>query len=68
MALNNHDVTLHVTGPKRVGLTVEDSRTNYNALQNKPQIEGVTLQGNRTLQDFGITKITNQSIDEICRF
>ena len=28
--------------------------TNYNALSNKPQINGVTLTGNKTAQDLGI--------------
>lgn len=28
--------------------------TNYNALDNKPQIAGTTLQGNKTLNDLGI--------------
>ena len=28
--------------------------TNYNQLQNKPQIAGTTLQGNKTLNDLGI--------------
>lgn len=28
--------------------------TNYNALNNKPQINGVTLQGNKTTQELGI--------------
>ena len=32
--------------------------TNYNGLTNKPQINNVTLQGNKTLSDLGITNIT----------
>jgi hypothetical protein len=28
--------------------------TNYNQLQNKPQIAGTTLQGNKTLNELGI--------------
>ena len=28
--------------------------TNYNGLSNKPQINGVTLQGNKALEDLGI--------------
>lgn len=26
---------------------------NYNALSNKPKINGITLQGNKTLSDIG---------------
>ena len=29
--------------------------SNYNSLENKPQINGVTLQGNKTSADLGIT-------------
>ena len=30
---------------------------NYNALDNKPQINGVTLEGNKTPQELGITAV-----------
>lgn len=28
--------------------------TNYNLLQNKPQVNGVTLSGNKTAEDLGL--------------
>ena len=31
--------------------------TNYNLLQNKPQIGGVTLQGDKSLADLGIMEV-----------
>lgn len=34
--------------------------TNYNDLQNKPQINGVTLSGNKTSADLGISAETAQ--------
>lgn len=37
-----------------VGGSVEGGASNYNALTGKPQINGVTLQGNKSLQDIGI--------------
>ena len=33
--------------------------TNYNLLQNKPQIGGVTLQGDKSLADLGIMEVDN---------
>ena len=36
---------------------------NYNELYNKPSIEGVTLTGNKTLEQLGITEITTAEID-----
>ena len=38
---------------------------DYEELVNKPSIEGVTLRGNKTFEDFGYTAITSQEIDEI---
>ena len=35
--------------------------SDYNDLNGKPQINGVTLQGNMTLEDLGITNIMNKS-------
>ena len=37
---------------------------NYNNLSNKPQIGGVTLQGNKSLADFGIKNEFNGTIEE----
>ena len=31
-----------------------DKTTNYNRLKNKPKINGVTLEGNKTSEDLGI--------------
>lgn len=31
--------------------------SNYNSLSNKPQIGGVTLQGNKSLSDLGIQNV-----------
>ena len=38
---------------------------NYNLLQNRPQIEGVLLEGNKLLSDFGLIAITNEDLDTI---
>ena len=38
---------------------------NYNLLQNRPQIEGVLLEGNKLLSDFGLIAITNDDLDTI---
>ena len=46
---------------------------DYNKLDNKPAINSVTLQGNKTLGELGIqkegdypdTKVTNLEIDEL---
>lgn len=35
---------------------------NYNLLKNKPQINGVTLEGNRTLEELGIEPTEDYTI------
>ena len=38
---------------------------DYNALVNKPQIEGVVLIGNKNINEIGIGTITEQDIDNL---
>ena len=38
---------------------------DYEKLINKPQIEGVTLIGNKQLTDLGLKEISNQNIEDI---
>lgn len=38
---------------------------NYNSLTNIPQINGIELKGNKTLEDLGITKAIQDAIGEI---
>lgn len=37
--------------------------SNYNDLNGKPKINGVTLEGDMTLEDLGIAKIVNETAD-----
>jgi hypothetical protein len=39
--------------------------TNYNALSNKPKVNGVTLSGDKSLEDLGIQIISNSEIDDL---
>ena len=41
-----------------------DSR-NYENLSNKPKIEGVTLSGNKTLEELGAARVTEAEIDTL---
>lgn len=38
---------------------------DYNDLDNKPTINGVTLEGNMELEDVGIIEITPEMVTEI---
>lgn len=38
---------------------------NYNALTNKPKINGVELVGNKSFEELGVETLTNQQIFDI---
>lgn len=38
--------------------------TNYNSMTNKPSINGVELIGNKSLEDLGISGVTEEQLDE----
>lgn len=40
---------------------------DYRKLVNKPSIESVTLVGNKTFGDLGVTTVTNQQILDLFR-
>lgn len=65
--MNNKDVYLNVGGRRKdvqisvsqnrqkdiqIGITKESGTSNYNQLSHKPQINDVTLEGNKYLMDL----------------
>lgn len=44
---------------------VNEIDNNYELMNNKPQVNGVTLIGDKSLGDLGITSITNSEINSI---
>lgn len=49
--------------PEMVDMAVDDKVTinnlDYESLKNKPQINSITLEGNKSLEEIGITPISN---------
>lgn len=49
--------------PEMVDMAVDDKVTinnlDYQSLKNKPQINSITLEGNKSLEEIGITPISN---------
>jgi len=39
--------------------------SDYTTLSNKPQINGITLSGNKSLEDLNVISITNAQIDDL---
>lgn len=69
-------VTLSPGSPATVSATLSDSSLDfqfgipgstidYNQLSNKPQIEGVTLEGNKTYPDLNLEAISGETITNI---
>lgn len=42
-----------------------NSVNDYNLLDNKPQINSVTLQGNKSLPDIGVGSLTNMELEQL---
>ena len=47
--------------------TASDSVTSYDDLLNKPMIESVTLEGNKSFEQLGLQTMTNLEIEAILR-
>lgn len=61
-------LTVKESPPRRISLReslINVETTDYSKLENKPQIEGTELVGNRSLEDIGLQVISDSSIDEI---
>lgn len=65
--MKTHDITISIGTPTQLDLNVEptnnfsfnvnnemSSIANYDTLLNKPQIENVTLKGNKDFEDLGL--------------
>jgi len=39
--------------------------TDYNDLSSKPQIEGITLEGNKTFEELTLEKVSNAEIEAL---
>lgn len=47
------------------GLKGDPGTTIYSELSDKPQIEGVTLSGNKSFSDLNLVSLTNQEIEDL---
>lgn len=68
---NDAQIRLKASGREtRIPMKAEEVRKvpmekNYDNLMNKPTIEGVQLQGDKSFNDLGLAEITLQDIDNI---
>lgn len=59
--LSRTDQELSGTLKKTYAVVIDD----YNYLNNKPQIEGVTLEGDKTFEELNLDRITNSEMEDI---
>lgn len=43
----------------------QEGATSYDVLTDKPQIEGVTLEGNKTYSQLNLNRLTNLEIESL---
>lgn len=78
----NEEISLNVSENQNVSFTTNDipnvslniteqinqgGSTNYNMLSNKPQINSVELEGNKSFDDLGMSPITNMDLLSLLR-
>lgn len=61
------DSTLDMRSDGEAGIVeiVNRAVTNYEALSNLPQIEGVTLIGNKSFAQLNMVRMTNSELEEM---
>ena len=52
----------NIVGSRRGNNSGSSGTDNYNLLNNKPKINGVTLEGNKTLEELGITHLDDYTV------
>ena len=63
------DYGLQISGEESIAASLDSAVrvkvTSYSSLTDKPKIEGVTLDGDKSLRELGLNDISAQDIDEI---
>ena len=59
-----HSADSHLSGRVSVGGSATVSM-DYNRLKNKPMIEGVVLEGDKTFEELHLNVLTNEELEAI---
>lgn len=59
------ELTARLSAQQGLSGTMNNTVNDYDLLKNKPSIESVVLDGNKTFVQLGITKLSNSDIEEI---
>lgn len=59
------ELTATISAKQGLSGSLNNTVNDYDLLKNKPSIESVVLDGNKTFAQLGITKLSNSDIEEI---
>ncbi len=62
--IQNDDINVELDKTEKVIVFDND----YNKLKNKPQINSVELQENKSFEDLGLVPLTNSELEKIFKF
>lgn len=71
MQVANEDIVVPMSvgsNEQNVGMGVEGGivhSSDYNRLSNKPKIEGITLEGDKTFEDLNLQVLTNKELEDM---
>ena len=64
---NNQSIDRIVDVVGEIQVVTHIMHKDYEILENLPQIEGVTLIGNKTYEDLNLCSLTNSEIEELLK-
>lgn len=59
------ELTATISAQQGLTGTMNNTVNDYDLLKNKPSIESVVLDGNKTFAELGMTKLSNSDIENI---
>lgn len=59
------ELTASISAKQGLSGTLNNTMNDYDLLKNKPSIESVVLEGDKTFVELGITKLSNSDIETI---
>jgi hypothetical protein len=59
------ELTATISAQHGLSGTLNNTMNDYDLLKNKPSIESVVLEGDKTFSELGISRLSNSDIEEI---
>ncbi len=71
--LEKNDISLQIGEEVSKSLEIEQTEkvgaeSDYNKLKNKPQINNIELQENKSFEELGLVPLTNSELEKIFKF